>query len=74
MSFTDKMDAIYKQQQTIQRDPDEFRKVAEIMFGYVSEALVKKVENKSYSTTGLFGGGRTFVCTDYLHKHWSWIP
>ena len=64
MSLSDKMDAIYNNQQKVQRDPEEFRKVAETMFGYVSEVLIKKVESGSLSMSGLFGGGRPYVRTD----------
>ena len=64
MSLSDKMDNIYKNQQNIQRDPEVFRTVAETMFQYVSEDLVRKVERGSIEKTGLFGGGRPYVRTD----------
>ena len=64
MSLTDKMDSIYKKQLEIQRNPEVFKEVAETMFAYVSEALLRKVERGAYDMSGLFGGGRPYVRTD----------
>ena len=64
MSLGDKIDNIYNEKQAVQRDPDAFRKVAETMFAYVSEDLIKKAERGAIDRSGLFGGGRLFVRTD----------
>ena len=64
MNLSDKMDAIYKNHLEGQRDPEEFTKVAETMFQYVSEKLVQKVERGQISMSGLFGGGRPLVRAD----------
>ena len=64
MSLRDKMDAIYNKQMQAQKDPDEFKAVAETMFKYVSEKLIAKAQSGAYDRTGLFGGGRPYVRTD----------
>ena len=64
MNLSDKMDTIYKNHLKVQRDPEEFTKVAETMFQYVSEKLVQKVENRQIFMSGMFGGGRPYVRTD----------
>ena len=64
MNLSDKMDSIFKNHLEVQRDPEEFTKVAETMFQYVSERLVEKVEKGQISMSGLFGGGRPYVRTD----------
>lgn len=64
MSLSEKMDAIYKKQQSVQRNPEVFREVAETMFEYVSEDLLKKAERGAYGMSGLFGGGRPLVRSD----------
>ena len=70
MSLGDKIDNIYNEKQTVQRDPDEFRKVAETMFAYVSEDLIKKAERGAIDRSGLFGGGRPLVRTDiFVNSH-----
>ena len=64
MNLSDKMDAIYKEYLDVQRDPEVFTKVAETMFQYVSEDLLKKAERGSIYMSGLFGGGKPYVRTD----------
>ena len=74
MSLGDKIDKIYNEKQTVQRDPDAFRNVAETMFAYVSEDLIKKAERGAIDRSGLFGGGRPYVRTDIFVNSFPSFP